>query len=912
MENNSQNRSIFEQNPKIARKIASEGMILLKNNENVLPFKPTDKVGFVGKKCVRFILGGEGSASVLSAYSVSLVDGMLAKEKEGKVSLSHRSIELATPEVPVAVKKQYWDYVEPHPSEKDSTYTVEMLNEIAKETDKIIVTIKRSSGEGSDRCADQEHYTNMFTIRAENGELYTPSDKSWIKEDVGFYVPTEEELELFDKIEKSDIKKVVVVLNIASVVDASYLEKYPKVKAILLAYLAGMEGGNAVADILCGDVNPSGKLTDTMPLDYKDHPSATTFNVHKTDSVYNEGIFVGYRHFETYAPERVLYPFGFGLSYTTFEIAPVSFATENGKIKLTVSVKNTGKVAGKEVVQVYASAPKGKIEKPLYELRTYQKTKLLEPNEAQNLDLELEIKEMASYSEELNAWVLEKGEYGIFVGNSVRNTEKYGVYSLAEDTITEQLEEFVDITPEYESYPNRGVDKGYTLYDVADGKVDLDTFVRQLTDEELVHLAQGQHPDFARGTGGVGNIKKYGIPSPQTADGPAGIRKFIPTTFFPSPTLVASSWDNELAQQEGGAMATEALATGVDILLAPGLNLHRNPLCGRNFEYYSEDPLLSGRIAANFTKGAQANGVLITIKHLFANNAENNRLENNSIMDERTLREIYLRGFRVAIEEGNPAFVMTSYNLVNGIKTCCDKRVLTGILRGEWGYEGAVMTDWRNTPHLWEEIVAGNNVQMPFGYDDEGVEALEKMKDGIITRALLEENAKPILRCVMKSNRFKTRYYGLSHDIKAGENYIKATETLGVSTTRVVSATREDGKDYFCNMSNDQRKFPSYVYYRFNVEKGGKYKFETEILTDWPETRLWLMVDNEVACKIDCEVATDKEQWYAVSGEVEIPAGEHEFKIMVVTYRDEKFEHHYGWYNPEHDLYFTDFTLNLM
>ncbi len=623
----------FSENYKIARRAAADGMVLLKNEDHALPLCHGDRVGVVGSDSLELIRGGGGSANVLALYTKTLPEGLMEKDKEQKLRFYQPSMELARDRL---------------------VYTATELNDLSRHIDKAIVVIKRYATEGTDRAISngQPVHTDV------QGEVYGSIEEITAGFDKnGYYYSHPYERLLLESLERSSIQEVIVVLNIASTVDLTFLQNYKKVKAILLSYLPGMEGGRAIADVLCGDVNPSGKLTDTIALSYEDYPSSKYYNQSPDISEYREGIFVGYRYFETFARERVLYPFGFGLSYTTFEISGTSMAVEGELVKIKATVKNTGKVAGKEVVQVYYRAPSGTLEKPDVVLAAYQKTKLLAPCEHQVLTLSFRIDDMASFDdagEYKGSYILEKGDYVFFVGNSVRNIIECGRHTVPATTVTKRLScLFTDaqtkeavIEPEY---ADAGIDRGITLYDVAAGKNTIKEFVRQLTPEELIHLSQAQKPDFARGTAGMGDLRKYRIPNPQTADGPAGLRKSVPTTCFPCATLLATSFDEELVCCVGKALGFEGVSTGVDVLLAPGLNIHRDPLCGRGFEYYSEDPLVAGKSAAAMVRGIQSEGLLATIKHFFANNCELNRKSNNSILSERTAREIYLRGFEIAV-----------------------------------------------------------------------------------------------------------------------------------------------------------------------------------------------------------------------------------------------------------------------
>ena len=892
----------FTENYKISRKAAAEGFVLLKNEDKTLPFSADDRIGAVGNAVNNLIIGGGGSAGVVSLYSRTLYEGLSEKEQNKKINLFHKSFELS--------KDKY-------------SYTVEELNDIAKNTDKVIVAIKRNGYEGLDRLLDENRKSINDGFDKPNGEIHiSKKAMGFQRYHIGFFVPSSDELELLSNIEKSDIKNVVLLLNIASSVDISYIEKFSKIKSVLLTYLPGMECGNAIADVLCGDIPPSGKLTSTIARTYEDYPSSSHFNISQDVSEYTEDIFVGYRYFETFAKDKVLYPFGFGLSYTEFDIKADNAEIDKENIIVSVKIKNIGDFKGKEVLQIYSSSPKGKLKKPILELRAYGKTRELLPGEEETLKLSFKVSDMASFDENGDtgypaAWVLEKGDYRIFAGNSIRNLSLCGNFIQNETVVTKQLTlQFkngrapYEIKKDAEKYENAGIDRGFTLYDVSAGKCGMESFIRQMSVDELLHLAQGQFPDFAKGTASVGNLKKYGIPNPQTADGPAGLRKSVPTTAFPCPTLMASTWDKNVQFEIGKAMGYEGIQTGVDILLAPGLNIQRNPLCGRNFEYYSEDPLLSGYTAAYEVNGIQSQGLLATVKHFFANNCEQNRIANDSLISERAIREIYLKGFEIVVTKAEPAFVMSSYNLVNGVKCSTDKALLTNVLRSEWGFKGAVMTDWRNTSHLWEEIKAGNNIKMPFGYPDEAELAYKKYEEGVLTRSELESNAADILNAIIKTKRFKCMNFGIYHSIMGkGENIIKITETLGVSTTRVSVGKDENENNYFYMLAKDQRQYPTYILYGLNVEDEGTYSISTTVKTDMPESRLWVSLDDELLTKISCENAVDKEKWYGVSGEIRLPKGEHILKIMIVNFIDEKFEYLDGWYNPTEDLALGDITL---
>lgn len=841
------------ENYRISRNLAAQGMVLLKNEDHVLPLKNTDRVGIIGKECLDLLKGGGGSGRVNCAYVKSLLDGLNEKSDAGKIALCNKSVLLA---------------------EEDRDMDISLLNELALEMDKAIVTYKRFGTEGDDRHVED------------------------------FY-PSNSELELLQKIEQSEIKEVVLILNIASVVDLSFIERFSKIKAVLLTYFAGMECGTAIADVLCGDVNPSGKLVDTVAYNYKDYPTAEYYNSAPRVSEYKEGIFVGYRYFETYAKDKVLYPFGFGLSYTEFHYSNYSYQANDEAITVSVDVTNVGEVAGREVVQVYCSAPEGMLKKPAVELKGFAKTREIQPGEKETVTICFPIRDMSSFDDSgatgyCGAWVLERGDYEIFVGKSVRDLYSCGKYFVEETKVTKQLTLRFDGS-EYCYHSEMFSDKQYeasenlSLYDVSEGKMELHEFVNQLTSEELVSMSLGQPLAFPQGTSGLGNLRKYQVPNPQTADGPAGIRRSVNTTCFPCATLIACSWDYELQYAMGKAMGFEGYSTGLDVILAPAMNIHRDPLGGRNFEYFSEDPLVSGKTAAALVKGIQSEGLCATIKHFAANSCEYNRCINNSVVEERVLREIYLKGFEIAIKESNPAFVMSSYNLLNGKHTSANIQLLRGILRDEWGYEGAVMTDWRNGVPLSEEIIAGNNIKMPFGYPDEGEKALRAYENGEIALEMLRENAFYVLKAVMKTRSFVQRDFGIVHKLDADYLEIPAMEVNGLASSRINHEKREDGVEYLYRLNREQRNQRSFVYYVIDVAEAGEFVVNAEISTNCSETQIWYYDEqgNRIGTAF-CDIAKDEEQWYIVGTKILLHKGENVLKLVFANepYKD------YEFFNP--------------
>ena len=850
-------------NYKISRDIAAGGMVLLKNACEILPFSPSDRVGVIGSGALNLIKGGGGSADVMCEYVKTFLDGFSEKKKEGKINYDEASFELAR---------------------NNECYTVEELNLLSERVDTVVYVYRRFGTEGEDRPLG-EYGEKM------SGEL------------VNFY-PYREELELFENVERSDIKNLVLILNVSSVVDFSFIEKYSKIRAVLLTFLPGMECGSAIADVLVGDVNPSGKLTDTVAYNYTDYPSSPYFNSDPRVSEYKEGLYIGYRHFETKAKEKVMYPFGYGLSYTTFEYSNFDLHVDNENVKLTLTVKNTGKMAGREVVECYVHAPCGNLDKPQIELRGYTKTPSIKPGECERVSVIFKRSDMASFDQTgatgfKGAYVLEAGEYEIYAGKSSRELYLAGVYMLDKTEVAEQLtlrfngDEY-EYNLKFDNVEWTG-EQNKSLYDVSDGHQSLFDFVNRLTPEELVSLSLGQPLAFVEGTSGLGNLRQYEVVNPQTADGPAGIRRAVNTTCFPCATLIACSWDCDLQQKMGKALGYEGYNTGIDVILGPAMNIHRNPLCGRCFEYFSEDPLISGKTAAAIVRGIESEGFLATLKHYAVNSCEYNRCVMDSVVDERTLREIYLKGFEIAVKESNPAFIMTSYNLLNGVHTSSHTQLLRGMLRDEWGYEGATMTDWRNGVPLDDEIAAGNNIKMPFGYPDEGMRALKSYKSGKLPLSVLRDNAYYVLSAVMKSRAHKLRDFGVIHKLCGDELYIPAIEVNGLASSRIAHKTREDGLEYLYRLNREQRNQRSFVYYMIDAALGGEFDVMVEFATNCPKTEIWFYCDDAtVPVKAYCSYATEEDKWYKTKAKINLKRGMNMLKLVFANEPNRDYE----FFNP--------------
>lgn len=771
----------------LSRMAAGEGMVLLKNEKNTLPIRRGTKVALFGKGTVDYVKGGGGSGDVTVEYIRNLYEGMKIKEDEGKVEVFDKLAKYYEKDI----QKQYADGAVPGMT-VEPELPDELLNEAREYTDTAVITICRFSGEGWDRkCeAAQDGYVL-------DGEEKRNSELSAKIFENGDFCLTNAENAMVEKVKKA-FPHVIVVMNVGGIVDTKWFRDCDEIQSVLMAWQGGMEGGLATADILCGDVNPSGKLSDTYAKDLEDYPSTANFHESAFYVDYTEDIYVGYRYFETIpgAAERVNYPFGFGLSYTDFDWKMTGASEENGVITVLTEVTNTGKTAGKEVIQLYYGAPQGKLGKPAKVLGAFKKTSLLQPGERQILTLKLPVDQMASYDDLgkvcRSAYVLEAGEYAIYIGTNVRDAAKIDfTYVVKEDTITEQLsrkaapyhlQKRMLADGSYEELPQReyveeeglprqdkyaiglpcpdtrgqkGIDfldsKGVHFSDVADGKMTLDEFMDILTLDDCINLLGGQPNTGCANTFGMGNLPEYGVPNVMTADGPAGLRILskcgVNTTAWPCATLLASTWDEELVEKVGKAGAEEVKENNISIWLTPACNIHRSPLCGRNFEYYSEDPYLAGKTGAAMVRGIQSQHIGASVKHFAANNKETNRKDSDSRVSERALREIYLKQFEIIVKEAHPYTIMSSYNLINGIHASENKELLTGILRDEWGFDGLVTTDWWTFGEHYRETKAGNDIKMAAGYPERIKEAYEK---GFITEAETRLSARRILNMILK------------------------------------------------------------------------------------------------------------------------------------------------------------------
>lgn len=798
-------------NRALAREIAAEGFVLLKNEGNALPLK-TNRIALYGMGARLTVKGGLGSGSVEERYSVNIEDG-----------LKNAGYEITTQ-----------DWLNDYDEEYRSTYQAyhDMVEEKVKGLTNPVQIIP---------------IAHSYVYRFPSGRLITEEDVKKSDTDTALYVLMRQAGECNDrKLEKgdyyiTDIERenlrilgesyahVILILNVGGHMDIAFLDEIPGIDAVVLFVQGGEEGGNALADVLSGKLNFSGKLADTIPLRYEDIPFGDTFSYLNGDvcnETYAEGIYVGYRYFDSFQ-KSVRYPFGFGLSYTQFDIKALSTRIQGIKAEVECTVANAGTVPGKEVVQLYVSLPGEK--KEYQRLVTFDKTKVLAPGETQTLTLSFSMEDCASYDEKLAAWVLEQGTYLIRLGNSSRNTELVAAIELDTPAITRQCRtccapvEGFDAIPDFYADFAREVPENIPvlslkaeeiptiLTDYAEPEVQETAqekaILDSLTPEEQAWFLQGGALQNAprgaleiHGAGGktVTALLDKGIRNVIFSDGPAGVNignkvKALPmggfapavvperyswgimgpamkkkldaipgelvyryATAWPVEMLLAQTWNKSLLHAMGEGVAEEMLAFGITVWLAPGMNIHRNPLGGRAFEYYSEDPVLTGEMAAALTQGVQSRkGVNVCCKHFCCNNSEDNRNGISANLAERALREIYLKGFEIAVRKSQPGAIMSSYNQINRTYTANRHDLLTDILRCEWGFEGLVMTDWGSTnvnaarPEL--AAPAGNDLIMPGeSYDREWI--LKGLEEGIISSETLRRCACRVLRLMLRAN----------------------------------------------------------------------------------------------------------------------------------------------------------------
>ena len=821
-----------QENREIARRAASEGFVLLKNDGHLLPLAAKGKIGLYGAGAVKTIKGGTGSGDVNERDCVSICQGLKAAGYEVTSDAWLSSYETIYADARQAWKEEVLRKLKQYDGNFFQAYSTtpfvvpcgDSIDEEAAKADGADVAVfvlSRIAGENADR-----HDTE------------------------GDYFITKEEKSLLAQISAS-YESVVLVINTGGLIDLAFTEEFTNIKSIVQFMQAGQEGGSAFADIISGAVNPSGKMTDSWAFTYLDYPNARTFS-HKNGNTdtekYEEGIFVGYRYFDTFdVPVR--YGFGFGLSYTEFSVVGTGVSasglgTDQPKISVTASVKNTGNTyAGKEVAEVYISCPQNGMPKEYRRLAGFAKTRLLSPGENQDLTITFPLYQLASYHEDRSAWILEAGTYGIWVGNSLESASLSATISLDADVVMVQCESICERKEDLkELIPDAGKMKekeaawkslaeslklpdlsvcadqivtetvAYPEHSgVTEGKAG--EIVSTLSEEQLIALATGDPgkgqenalgsagltvPGAAAETSSAAIESPWNVASMVLADGPAGLRlhktyqvvdgkinkgSFLQafeggffadpedpegTTYYqyctalPVGTLLAQTWDVNLLKEAGEMIGREMELFNVTLWLAPGMNIHRNPLCGRNFEYYSEDPLLSGMMASAITLGVQkVPGCGTTIKHFACNNQEDNRMGSDSVLSERALREIYLKGFEIAVKNSQPMSIMTSYNQINGVHAANSYDICTKAARDEWGFAGAIMTDWTTTTASTAGVCtaagcmrAGNDMVMP-GVKEDHDNIRRELKEGTLEISALQRCICNTVNLVLQSNQYE-------------------------------------------------------------------------------------------------------------------------------------------------------------
>lgn len=751
----------------------SGGIVMLKN-DGALPLKQGGTAAVFGRIQLHYYKSGTGSGGMVNVSKViGITDGLLDAGYKLDEQLLNAYRE--------------WDEQNPFDhgegwggepwSQKEMPLTDELVGGAASRADAAIVIIGRTAGEEMDNKLEK-----------------------------GAFLLSDLEEDMLRRV-TSAFDKTVVLLNTGGLIDMSFMDRYP-VSAVMYVWQGGMVGGAGTAAVLTGEVSPSGKLPDTIAYEISDYPSDKFFGSGDMDC-YGEDIYVGYRYFETFAKDRVRFPFGFGMSYTSFDLTASDFKLDGDKVTGSVNVKNTGSTPGREVVQIYCSAPQGKLGKPARVLCGFDKTRALQPGESQTLCFEIPLESVASYDDSgvtghKSAWILEQGGYVFYAGADVRSASEAYSLTLPETVVRQCKSALGPLTafkrmvnsggkPEFEDVPLTGEafphdhaklpaeipqtgDRGIRLADVVNGKNTLEEFTAQLTDYDLSCIIRGEgmgSPKVTAGTaaafGGVSDtLTALGIPCACCDDGPSGMRLDCGTKAFslPNGTLLASTFDRPLMTELFTFMGLEMHTNQVDCLLGPGMNIHRHPLNGRNFEYFSEDPYLTGEMASAELAGLHSTGAEGTIKHFCGNNRETRRHFLDSVISERALREIYLRGFENAVKKGGAKSVMTTYGQVNGVWTAGNYDLVTGILRDDWGFDGFTMTDW------WANInrrgkapdksdfaamaMAQNDVYMVTA---DGAacndNTLDSLKSGELTRGELQRNAMNILRFLTTTHAMK-------------------------------------------------------------------------------------------------------------------------------------------------------------
>lgn len=761
---------------KTAAQVVSEGIVMLKNEHQALPLKPGEEIALFGRIQFHYYKSGTGSGGMVNVSKVTnIVDGL----QESGIKLNQELLDVY----------HKWDNENPFDlgdgwgkepwSQKEMPLEDSLAARAAKRCQTAIAVIGRTAGEEQDNSLTE----GSFLLSSDEKQMLTTVRRHF--------------------------SKMIVLLNVGNIIDMNeLLEIAPD--AILYVWQGGMTGGTGTADVLTGKISPCGKLTDTIAKHVEDYPSAPYFG-DPVRNFYSEDIYVGYRYFETFAPDKVLYPFGFGLSYTTFQIKTNDITELSNKWDFIITVTNTGSCSGKEVVQIYCEAPQGKLGKPVRVLCGYEKTNTLSPGESQTVTISVSKTQTASYDDSgisghAHCFILEEGDYHFYVGTDVRHavktytcTQNGTLVISSHQQALAPVEAFERIKPvlstdgyepQMEAVPLSEVDetkrrlenlpkeipftgdRGIRLCDVRKGTHTMEEFIAQMTDYDLACVIRGEGMNSPRVTAGTASafggvsqeLEALGVPCGCCDDGPSGMRLDCGTKAFslPNGTMMACTFNRTLLTELFALTGLEMIANKVDCLLGPGMNIHRHPLNGRNFEYFSEDPYLTGTIASAQLHGLHQSGVTGTIKHFCGNNQETNRHDTNGVISERALREIYLKGFEIAVKEGHADSVMTTYGPINGVWTAGSFDLTTQILRNDWGFTGFTMTDWwANINRRGQAVdksdfaamaIAQNDVYMVCAIGAENDDnILASLENGTLQRSELQRNAANICRFLMNT-----------------------------------------------------------------------------------------------------------------------------------------------------------------
>ena len=767
-----------------ALQVNAEGSVLLEN-DGTLPFRSGDKIAVFGRMQSHYNHSGTGSGGLVNKpYTLTIFECL---NNNSDIELNRE------------LREEYVEWLKDNPydngpawpgppwSQVEMPLSRETVEKAAAKSNKALFIIARNAGESRDNYVGEGSYYLSETER-ENLKLVS---------------------ECFNK--------VCVVLNVGNIIDMNWVREY-NVNAVLYVWQGGQDGAQAVADIVCGKLVPSGKLADTIPYDVNECPSTKGFT-EPMETIYNDDIFVGYRYFETFAKDRVMYPFGYGKGYTDFAVSRIKCFADEEKISVSCSVRNIGGFAGKETVQVYFG--KNGTNRPAKALVGFEKTGPLLSGESQDLKISFKVTDMAYFDEERSAFILDEGTYQIYVGTDVSSSELVFEWKNPAETVVCECKDTLNPDREFmrirndngkvawekvvpkENYvgespkeiPYTG-DKGIKLADVYNKNNTLDEFVAQLSDFDLACLTQGEgmsslkvRPGTAGAFGGLTQpLRDFGISAAAVCDGPSGVRLEgdIQATSFPGGTMLACTFNPKLVETIYRFLGIELFKLRVDGLLGPGVNVHRSPLCGRNFEYLSEDPYLTGFIGSAMCRALDIEGVSATPKHFAANNREQNRNVSISVVSKRALREIYLKPFEMILKDGHTRMVMTAYNRLNGDFCSANRHLATTVLREEWGYDGLVMTDWwPNTalPTVAEKSdsrigqVASQNDLFMVNRDarDPAKKIEAAVKNGTLPRGELQRNAKNVLSVILRSLNFR---YFLEGDVVGSQTDLSASNVL--------------------------------------------------------------------------------------------------------------------------------------